>query len=167
MIRVDELPHASGLGGEGADRPEVRAELCLNGAGKRFRGTVRRKVYLSAGGEHLPGGRLVGIGSVKGNIGHTLRSSMTAGVIKAALALYHRVLPPQLPVENAPEAISNLGSSAYLLTQARPWINGDSANPRRAAVTGANFDAVNPIGGAATAGRSAVVILEEEPEDRA
>ena len=117
-------------------------------------------------GEHVPGGRLVGIGSVKGNIGHTLRSSMMAGVVKAALALHKKVLPPQVAVDNAPEEISNLGSSAYLLTQARPWINGDSANPRRAAVTGSNFDAVNPIGDTATAGRSAVVILEEEPEDR-
>jgi len=117
-------------------------------------------------GEHAPGGRLVGIGSIKGNIGHTLRSSMMAGAVKAALAIHHRVLPPQVEVESAPEEISNLGSSAYLLTQARPWINGDSANPRRAAVTGSNFDAVNPIGDTATAGRSAAILLEEEPEER-
>ena len=55
MPRVDELAHASGLGGEGADRPEIRAELCPDGAGKRFRGAVRSQVYFPAGGEHLPG----------------------------------------------------------------------------------------------------------------
>ena len=117
-------------------------------------------------GEHRPGGALVGLGSIKGNIGHTLRSSVSAGLVKAALALYHRVLPPQVQPERPSDKISNLGSSAYLLTAARPWITGDSANPRRAAVFGANFDPVQPIGTASVSGRSAVVILEEEPEVR-
>ena len=84
-------------------------------------------------GEHRPGGPLVGIGSVKGNIGHTLRASMAAGVVKAALALYHKVLPPQMAPERAAETLSHLGSSAYLLNEERPWITGDSSSPRRAA----------------------------------
>jgi len=117
-------------------------------------------------GEHRPGGPLVGVGSVKGNIGHTLRAAMSAGMVKAALALYHRVLPPQVMTEHPADEISNLSSSAYLLTQERPWIMGAGSNPRRAAVLGANFDPVNPIGPASTAGRAAAVILEEEPEDR-
>ena len=117
-------------------------------------------------GEHRPGGPLVAIGSVKGNIGHTLRAAMAAGVVKAALALYHRVLPPQVPPERPHEALSNLASSAYLLDEARPWITGDSSSPRRAAVLGANFDATDPIGAAAKGGRAAAIVLEEEPEDR-
>ena len=117
-------------------------------------------------GEHRPGMPLVGVGSVKGNVGHTLRASMAAGIVKAALALFQRVLPPQVPAERPADAVANLASSAYILNEARPWITGDSANPRRAAVMGANFDAVNPIGTASVAGRAAVVILEEEPEDR-
>lgn len=118
-------------------------------------------------GDHKPGSPLVGVGSVKGNIGHTLRASMSAGVVKAALALHHRVLPAQVETEHPADRISNLGSSAYLLSAERPWITGDSANPRRAAVLGANFDAVNPIGDTSQAGRAAAIILEEEPEDRA
>jgi hypothetical protein len=117
-------------------------------------------------GEHRPGGALVGVGSVKGNIGHTLRASMAAGMAKAALALWHRVLPPQLVSQRPHHDISNVGSSAYLLSESRPWITGDSSNPRRAAVMGANFDAVSPSGQVVGAGRSAVVILEEEPEVR-
>ena len=117
-------------------------------------------------GEHKPGGPLVGIGSVKGNIGHTLRASMAAGLVKASLALRYRVLPPQVATDNPLPVLSNLASSAYLLTEARPWITGDSANPRRAAVMGSNFDPVNPIGVASRGGRSAVIILEEEPEVR-
>ena len=117
-------------------------------------------------GEHRPGLPLVGVGSVKGNIGHTLRSAMAAGIVKAALALHAKVLPPQVSASRSPDCISNLSSSAYLLNEERPWITGDGVHPRRAAVLGANFDAVNPIGVAATAGRAAAVILEEEPEDR-
>ena len=117
-------------------------------------------------GEHKPGGPLVGIGSVKGNVGHTLRASMAAGIAKTALALWHRVLPPQAAPRLVDESISNLASSAYLLTEARPWVTGDSANPRRAAVLGANFDSVAPDGSSGQPGRSAVVILEEEPENR-
>ncbi|MBR2713671.1 MAG: hypothetical protein IKB76_02715 [Kiritimatiellae bacterium] len=117
-------------------------------------------------GEHRPGAPLVGIGSVKGNIGHTLRSSMAAGIAKAALALYAKVLPPQVEVGHPADRIANLSSSVYLLQEERPWITGDSANPRRAAVLGANFDAANPIGMNFLSGRAAAVILEEEPEEK-
>ena len=117
-------------------------------------------------GEHRPGMPLVGVGSVKGNIGHTLRASMAAGVVKAALALSHHVLPPQLPAEQTEDFVSNLSSSAYVLNEERPWITGDSANPRRAAVMGANFDTSSPVGATHEGGRAAVIILEEEPEDR-
>jgi len=116
-------------------------------------------------GEHRPGSPLVGVGSVKGNVGHTLRAAMAAGLVKTALALHRKVLPPQVAVERPADAISDLASSAYLLTEARPWVSGDRASPRRAVVLGANFDPVNPVGAASSAGRAAAVVLEEEPED--
>ncbi len=120
----------------------------------------------SVWGEHKPGGRLVGVGSVKGNIGHTLRASMAASLVKTALALKYRVLPPQLLPAHPMDALSKHTSSAYLLTEALPWITGDSANPRRAIVWGSNFEPRHPIGTASRGGREAVMILEEEPEDR-
>jgi acyl transferase domain-containing protein len=117
-------------------------------------------------GDHRPGEPLVGVGSIMGNIGHTMRASMSAGIVKAALALRYRVLPPQVTPDHPSEAIANLGSSAYLLTEPRPWITGDSSNPRRAAVMASNFIPSNPIGVASREGRSAAIVLEEEPEDR-
>ena len=117
-------------------------------------------------GEHLPGGPLVGIGSIKGNIGHTFRASMAAGLVKAALALRFRVLPPQVATDQPMDALENLASSAYLLDEARPWVSGDSSAPRRAVVTGANFDPCNPVGITSRGGRNAVIVLEEEPEVR-
>ena len=118
-------------------------------------------------GEHKPGGALVGVGSVKGNIGHTLKAAISAGVAKTALALYHRVLPPQIPADYPAESIGNLSSSAYLLNEARPWLVEDSVSPRRAVVLGNNFDAIRPGSNEPGAGRSAVILLEEEPEVKA
>ena len=115
-------------------------------------------------GEHRPGLPLVGVGSVKGNIGHTLRASMAASLVKTALAVYEKVLPAQISSDSPADEVSDIASSVYLLNSERPWITGDSANPRRAAVMGANFDPTNPIGTTASVGRSAVVILEEEPD---
>ena len=62
--------------------------------------------------------------------------------------------------------LSAMFATAAFAAVPAKWISGDSANPRRAAVMGANFDAVNPVGTTFPAGRAAVVILEEEPEDR-
>ncbi len=118
-------------------------------------------------GAHTPGSPLVGVGSVKGNIGHTLRAAMAAGLVKVALALHKKVLPPQVPAEHPDDTVSDLASSAYLLSEARPWVSGDTSSPRRAVVLGANFDPVNPIGTASSTGRTAAIVLEEEPEDRA
>ena len=146
-VQSIDLIEADGSGIEEAERREIAAIQKLWGA-------------------HRPGMPLVGIGSVKGNIGHTLRASMAAGVAKTALALFHRVLPPQVVADPPADAASNLASSAYILNEARPWITGDSASPRRAAVMGANFDSVSPSDGRPSAGRSAVIILEEEPENR-
>ena len=117
-------------------------------------------------GEHRPGMPLVGVGSVKGNVGHTLRSAMAAGIAKAALSLHTKVLPAQISAGHPADRVSNLASSAYLLNEERPWITGDSANPRRAVVLGANFDSTSPTGHSSAAGRSAAIVLEEEPEDR-
>jgi len=124
------------------------------------------EAVLKLWGEHRPGGQLAGIGSVKGNIGHTLKASMAAGVVKAALALHRKVLPAQVSEERPSARLSDLSASVYRLDEARPWISGDSANPRRAVVMGYNFDPHDPIGTASVGGRSAAVILEEEPEVR-
>ena len=117
-------------------------------------------------GEHKPGGPLVGVGSLKGNIAHTMKAAMAAGVVKTALALHYRVLPPQIAPERPLEALANLSSSAYLLTEPRPWITGEASSPRRALVLGDNFLPTESIGPASSAGRSAVIVMEEEPEVR-
>lgn len=106
-------------------------------------------------GEHRPGGALVGIGSVKGNIGHCFAAAAAASLVKVAQALHVRVLAPQVAVPHPLGRLANVSSSAYLLEKARPWITGNPTLPRRAIVCADDFD-----------GRRAAVLMEEEPEDR-
>ena len=94
----------------------------------------------------------VGIGSVKGNIGHTLVASGAAGVLKAALAVYSRTLPPQVKVEKPHASFEAADFPLYLLQETRPWIGGNARRtPRRALV-----ESVDPSGSCACA------ILEQE-----
>ncbi|MFP4444872.1 MAG: beta-ketoacyl synthase N-terminal-like domain-containing protein [Desulfosudaceae bacterium] len=83
------------------------------------------------------------IGSVKSMIGHSLGAAGIAGMIKAALALYHKVLPPTL---NCTEPNAKLGlerSNFYINTETRPWIHGLAAAPRRAGVNCMGFGGIN------------------------
>ncbi|MEU6253480.1 SDR family oxidoreductase [Streptomyces sp. NPDC047043] len=82
------------------------------------------------------------LGSVKSQIGHTKSAAGAAGLLKAALALHHRVLPPTIKVDR-PNPKLDLGSGPlYLNTETRPWIR-DSAHPRRAAVSSFGFGGSN------------------------
>ena len=49
-------------------------------------------------GEHSQRRQWCAVGSVKSMIGHTKATAGVAGVVKAALALHHRVLPPTIGV---------------------------------------------------------------------
>mgnify|MGYP000165086895 CR=1 FL=1 len=97
------------------------------------------------GGAGAPRGRCA-LGSVKSMIGHTKAAAGAAGLIKAALALHHRVLPPTLKAEEPDPALRVEESPFHLNTRARPWL-GDGGGPRRAGVSafgfgGSNFHAV-------------------------
>ncbi|WP_044148929.1 type I polyketide synthase, partial [Singulisphaera acidiphila] len=82
------------------------------------------------------------LGSVKSQIGHTKAAAGAAGLIKAALALHHKVLPPTAKV-TAPIAGAAPGTSPfYINTEARPWMPRPE-HPRRAAVSAFGFGGSN------------------------
>ena len=82
------------------------------------------------------------LGSVKSMIGHTKAAAGVAGLIKAVLALHHKVLPPTLKVET-PDPELNIGESPfYLSTESRPWM-ADPDHPRRAGVSAFGFGGSN------------------------
>jgi acyl transferase domain-containing protein/NAD(P)H-dependent flavin oxidoreductase YrpB (nitropropane dioxygenase family)/NAD(P)-dependent dehydrogenase (short-subunit alcohol dehydrogenase family) len=119
-----ELIEAHGTGTVAGDRAEVAT---LN------------TVFGSAGAEK----QSCAIGSVKSMIGHTKCAAGAAGLIKAALALYHRVLPPTNNVERPnPEANFN-ESPFYIVSEPQPWIARSSGSPRRGGVSAFGFGGTN------------------------
>ena len=71
------------------------------------------------------------IGGAKAHIGHTFAAAGMAGVIRAALALHQRFLPPT-PNWTAPKA--GLSDQLYIVTEPRPWFSDEGK--RIAAVNG-------------------------------
>ena len=82
------------------------------------------------------------LGSVKSQIGHTKASAGAAGLIKAALALHHKVIPPTIKVTQPLKEISEGQTPFYITTQKRPWLARNGA-PRRAAVSAFGFGGSN------------------------
>jgi acyl transferase domain-containing protein/phosphopantetheinyl transferase len=83
------------------------------------------------------------LGSVKSMIGHTMPASGAAGLIKTALALHHKVLPQTLLAGEVNPQLHLESSNFYVNTEARPWIHGSSASPRRAGVNAFGFGGIN------------------------
>ncbi|MFH0340929.1 MAG: SDR family NAD(P)-dependent oxidoreductase [Chromatiales bacterium] len=83
------------------------------------------------------------IGSVKSMIGHTKCAAGIAGLIKAALALYHKVLPPTINVQKPNPKACFSDSPFYVNTELRPWISRNSEHPRRAGISAFGFGGTN------------------------
>ncbi len=98
------------------------------------------------------------VGSVKSMIGHAMPAAGAAGLIKAALSVYHGILPPSLHCEQPRADLTAPDSAFYVNTETRPWIRPRQEGPRRAGVSAFGFGGVN-----------AHIILEEhhttEPAD--
>ena len=90
------------------------------------------------------------MGSVKSMIGHAMPASGMASLIKTALALSNKVLPPSLHCEEP--RVELLDAPFFLNTRTRPWIHNPAAGPRRAGINTFGFGGIN-----------AHMILEEVP----
>ncbi|SHJ71002.1 polyketide-type polyunsaturated fatty acid synthase PfaA [Malonomonas rubra DSM 5091] len=82
------------------------------------------------------------IGSIKSQIGHTKAAAGSAGIIKAALALHHKVLPPSIKVKKPQDVLLAADSPFYVNTELRPWVPR-AGHPRRAAVSALGFGGSN------------------------
>ncbi len=82
------------------------------------------------------------LGSVKSMIGHTKAAAGAAGLIKAALCLYHKALPPTLKADNPDTELKIDKSPFYLNTETRPWLS-KKGHPRRAGVSAFGFGGSN------------------------
>ncbi|MCW3017841.1 MAG: acyltransferase protein [Solirubrobacterales bacterium] len=82
------------------------------------------------------------LGTVKSMIGHTIPAAGVAGLIKTALALHHRVLPPTIACEEPNPELGLERTPFYINTETRPWIHGGS-EPRRAGINAFGFGGIN------------------------
>ena len=83
------------------------------------------------------------LGTVKSMIGHLIPAAGIAGLIKAALSLYHKILPPTLHCDHPNPRLEIEQTPFYLNTETRPWIHGAPSAPRRAGVSAFGFGGVN------------------------
>ncbi len=89
------------------------------------------------------GSHVCAIGSVKSMIGHTKSTAGLAGLMKAALALHHKVLPPTIGVEKPNPGLRFPDTPFYINTETRPWIRHSVEYPRRAGVSAFGFGGTN------------------------
>ncbi len=94
-------------------------------------------------GNHNVDKQSIALGSIKSQIGHTKAAAGAASVIKVALALHHKILPPTINVEAPNPKLDLDHSSFYLNTKARPWIRSPEKGPRRAGVSSFGFGGTN------------------------
>ncbi|WP_096671632.1 type I polyketide synthase [Dolichospermum compactum] len=93
-------------------------------------------------GENNPKKQHIALGTVKSQIGHTKAAAGAASLIKAALALHHKVLPPTINVSTPHPKLNIENSPFYLNTETRPWVSHPT-QPRRAGVSAFGFGGTN------------------------
>ena len=116
-INTIDLLEANGAGVPGVDRAEIKAMNALMNSPSP-----------------LPS-ESIALGSVKALVGHCGAASGIASTIKAALALYHRVIPPAQEAGQAAEVLHLQETPFYLNPRPRPWIHNDAGPARRAGIT--------------------------------
>lgn len=83
------------------------------------------------------------IGTVKSMIGHLIPAAGIAGIIKSALALHHKVLPPTLYCDTPNPDLHLEQTPFYINTETRPWVHGQQEYPRRSGVNAFGFGGIN------------------------
>ncbi len=113
-----------------------------HGTGTRVGDKVEFQALCQVMGNTAGSGKRCALGSVKSMIGHTKAAAGAAGLVKAALAVYHKVLPPTLKADEPDPALEFESSPFYLNTRTRPWLAADG-HPRRAGVSAFGFGGSN------------------------
>ena len=141
-----DLIEAHGTGTKVGDATELSGltEVFQTDAGSGSAGgsAVGAAINAQNGAQH--GAAWCALGSVKSQIGHTKAAAGVAGIIKAAMALHQKILPPTIkvtqPLEGA--AADAKPSPFYVNTQKRPWLPS-AGHPRRAGVSALGFGGTN------------------------
>ncbi|MFA6029319.1 MAG: SDR family NAD(P)-dependent oxidoreductase [Elusimicrobiota bacterium] len=104
---------------------------------------VGDQVELQTASESFKGARpgSIGIGSVKSQIGHLKAAAGIAALIKAALAVHEKTLPPSINFKNPNPGVDWASCPFFVVTEPRPW--SSAGKPRRANVSAFGFGGTN------------------------
>lgn len=145
MDVIVRAQHAAGV------TPDKISYIEAHGTGTRLGDPIEASALKKAFNK-TDGTPTCAIGSVKTNIGHLGSAAGIAGLIKTALALKNKEIPPSLHFQELNPEIDFSDSPFYVCSQRRPWTSGQE--PRRAGVSSFGIGGTN-----------AHVILEEAPTD--
>src|SRR5437660_2240229 len=123
-----------------------------HGTGTKLGDANERAALLKAFETETARRQFCALGSVKPNVGHLDRASGVTGLIKTALSVYHKQLPPSLNFERTSSDIHLEASPFFVNTHLQTW---------QVEETGVRRAGVNSFG---LGGTNAHVVLEEMPQ---
>ncbi len=91
----------------------------------------------------LPEGQKIPIGSVKGNVGHTLEAAGMAGLVKTVLAMQNHVVPPAVNCRRLNPELDWSRAPFFIPTAELAWPAPTGGGPRRAAVNSFGIGGLN------------------------
>lgn len=124
-----------------------------HGTGTRIGDPIEIAALTNAYQEDTEDRSYCSLGSVKSNIGHTDAAAGVAGLIKSALVLRHRTLPPLVNFKKANPEITFEETPFRVPTEPQKWEQPPNNTPRIAAVSALGMGGTN-----------AHAILEESPQ---
>ncbi|WP_166923292.1 SDR family NAD(P)-dependent oxidoreductase [Flavobacterium poyangense] len=127
--------------------PETITYVEAHGTGTKLGDPIELQALKASFKEHTSKVNYCGIGSVKTNVGHTLRAAGMAGIMKVLLAMKNKQLPPSINYEKLNQHIQLKDSPFVIQEKLTSW---NSETPKRASVSSFGISGTN-----------AFVVLEE------
>ncbi|MBI3183216.1 MAG: SDR family oxidoreductase [Myxococcales bacterium] len=112
-----------------------------HGTSTRVGDVVEVESLASVIGQGLPAGSIA-LGSVKSQLGHLKSGAGAASLLKVALALHHKVLPPSINFHEPNPDVDFARTPFFVSTRARRWEHS-SRHPRRAGLSAFGFGGTN------------------------
>ena len=106
--------------------PAATQYVEAHGTGTRQGDPIELRALGTVLGEGRPEGQTCRVGSVKTNLGHSETAAGITGLIKAALCVHHRQLPPSLHFRSPNPSIDFTGLKLQVQTQLEPFPQADA-----------------------------------------